>query len=125
MLDRFYSDDALKQQIQVGQHFFICEDQHKATGFASFTCMDDLHAKLNKLYILPQQQGRGIGSLLLGVVKDKARAAGITTLLVNVNIHNRQAIEFYNRTGFSLLKSEDIAIGNGYYMNDHVLQLPL
>lgn len=125
MLRLFYSDSALQQQLESGQVFLLCQEGARTVGFASYTCLNNSTAKLNKLYILPTEQGRKIGTTLLQAVLNSLSGIGVTTLLVNVNIHNLPAIKFYEKSGFTLLKNEDIEIGNGYFMNDHVLQLPL
>ena len=41
-------------------------------------------------------------------------------LELNVNRKNK-AINFYKKYGFTILKEEDIDIGEGYFMNDYVM----
>lgn len=59
---------------------------------------EDLHNKLDALYVIPEFQGQGIGAALwneahtyLGTLKD---------ILVAVATYNTRAIEFYERRGF-------------------------
>jgi ribosomal protein S18 acetylase RimI-like enzyme len=48
--------------------------------------------------------------------------AGNKNLLLNVNREN-PALGFYKKKGFEVIKTEDIDIGNGYFMNDYVMRL--
>jgi ribosomal protein S18 acetylase RimI-like enzyme len=43
---------------------------------------------------------------------------------VNVNRHNK-ALHFYEKYGFKIIREEDIDIGEGYFMNDYVMELKL
>ena len=58
-------------------------------------------------------------------VADRARKANQKSLLLNVNKYNQKAIEFYNRIGFQEIYKEVIDIGNGYVMDDVVMELNL
>ena len=42
-------------------------------------------------------------------------------LELNVNRHN-DAFHFYTKLGFSISKEEDNDIGEGYFMNDYVME---
>ena len=52
-----------------------------------------------------------------------AREAGCRFLQLNVNRFNEKAIRAYLRNGFRTIESVDNPIGNGYYMNDYVMQV--
>jgi len=42
---------------------------------------------------------------------------------LTVNINNRQAINVYKHKGFIVAYDQKADIGNGYYMDDHVMEL--
>jgi hypothetical protein len=42
-------------------------------------------------------------------------------LRLNVNRYNKAKF-FYEKLGFKIIGSEDVDIGNGFYMNDFVMQ---
>jgi len=95
-------------------------------GFAGFELNynHQPQTKLHKLYILPGTQGKGIGKRLLDTVEAIAIQAGQNKLLLNVNRYN-SAFGFYEKNGFTIQAEIDIAIGNGYFMNDFVLEKKL
>jgi ribosomal protein S18 acetylase RimI-like enzyme len=59
----------------------------------------DDHWSLDKLYLLPEVQGRGIGAQLLALVVGEARRAN-TPLRLSVLTSNPRALDFYKREGF-------------------------
>lgn len=130
MLKMFYDLDVLaSQQLQLNHHFILAFDESRnEMGFASYSKeIDDATAKylLHKLYILPNQQGKKTGSMLLNfVINEIKKTEDIAVIQVNVNRHNN-ALNFYLKHGFSITHEEDNDIGEGYFMNDFVMQKDL
>jgi GNAT superfamily N-acetyltransferase len=127
MLQWMYSTEALTDQIKhQGHTFLVAEYENRAVGYASYEI--DYRApgttKLHKLYVLPAMHGQHIGRSLIDTVRDRARSLGQHTLTLNVNRSN-PAIGFYERYGFHMTGTEDIPIGNDYYMNDVIMELSL
>lgn len=129
MLDLFYSTEALREQMRKGHRFILAMDNDEAVGFASYSPKENAELtlppkkvyRLHKIYIDPGQQGKGVGKLLLDHIMDDIRPKGATHLELNVNRSNA-AIGFYKKYGFTILYEEDIDIGNGYFMNDYVME---
>jgi GNAT superfamily N-acetyltransferase len=122
MLNLFYSPASLrKQMLEDHQRFLIVEQDEETIGFASWSATPEQGVyKLQKLYIL--QQGKGLGRAVLQYIIEEIRAEGGYLLRLNVNRHNK-ARQFYERIGFAVVKEEDIAIGDGYFMNDYVMEM--
>jgi ribosomal protein S18 acetylase RimI-like enzyme len=124
MLDWMYSDESLATQFEKGHQFFIAQLNGSDIGFCSVSKSDDGHGdhKLNKLYILPNIQKSGAGTALLNKAIEIAKAAGSTSLFLQVNKHNN-AYEFYLKKGFIKESEFKFDIGNGFYMDDYVMRL--
>ncbi|MEN9569830.1 MAG: hypothetical protein RL172_1061 [Bacteroidota bacterium] len=125
MMELMYSKAALQKQMQSGQQFILAQEQDKFVAFASYSLQpgsSPVVYKLNKIYILPNQQGKGIGKLLINYIT--ADIKGADTLQLNVNKHNR-ALHFYEKLGFKIVAEEIIDIGQGFYMDDYVMALKL
>jgi GNAT superfamily N-acetyltransferase len=126
MLDLFYSESALTQQAAQGQHFLLITSDGMPVGFAGL----EAHyrgagtTRLHKLYVLPGQQGTGAGRALLQAVVEHARADGDARIELNVNKYN-PAKQWYERQGFRTVREEVIPIGQGYVMDDFVMELML
>ncbi len=127
MLTLFYSDAALLEQMQKGHQFIFAVENETTLGFASFSAKsnnDPNTFRLHKLYVLPQQQSKGIGSYLLDYIYAEMKKYSATSLDLNVNKYNT-AKEFYLKKGFAILKEEVIDIGEGYVMDDYVMRIVL
>jgi ribosomal protein S18 acetylase RimI-like enzyme len=124
MLDTLYDPAVLRGQLLSGeQQYIILTDNGQPGGFAAYSPLhgDAFAYKLNKLYVLPENHGKGFGRRLLDEITARLRNSRITTLELNVNREN-QAQEFYKHYGFVVVRQEDIAIGP-YWMKDYVMRL--
>lgn len=124
MLELIYSEHALQKQMHEGHQFLIVEEEGKAVAFADYSELKDSVYKLNKIYVLPQQQGKGTGKFLLESVIGEVKKLKASSLWLNVNRHNK-AKQFYERLGFIVISEEDIDIGEGFFMNDYVMEKKL
>lgn len=124
MLGKMYSPDALAQQMRDGQQFLLLENDNSSAGFAAYSSAEPRIYKLNKLYVLPNLQTKGLGKALLDEVINRIKLLGAHTLILNVNRYNK-AKTFYEKLGFKVISEEDINIGQGYYMNDYIMSLAI
>jgi len=128
MLDWMYSPEALEQQVLEKNHvFLLASEGDNILGFCSY----ELHAKspsktkIHKIYILLEAQGKGVGKKLIQEVARIAKKNGDTHLFLNVNKYNQSAIEFYSKIGFYEDFREVINIGNGFVMDDVVMEMKI
>ena len=120
MLDMMYSEHALKKQMQTGSQFLIVCDNDEPVGFAAIIDKGSNVFKLDKIYILPSQQGKGTGKFLLDHIITEIKNKKAKALQLQVNRYNK-AKSFYEKLGFVVLYEADFDIGNGYFMNDYVM----
>ncbi len=126
MLNKIYDQKELeKVMLEGSQKFLILKDKLGYQGFASFGARREEPGvfKLHKIYILPENQGKRYGSLLIDEIKRQLKINGIQILDLNVNRQNG-AIEFYKKLGFKIIREEDVPIGQ-YWMNDYVMRLTI
>ncbi len=126
MLEKMYNQGELLTQLREGHTFFIASDAHEDVGFAGFSIIDsEQHIfKLHKLYVLPKMHGKGVGKILINEVFDKVKAENGKFLQLNVNKANK-AKDFYEKAGFYIKYSTVLDIGNGFYMDDYVMDKEL
>lgn len=124
MLEWMYSIPSLTQQMrEEGCAFFILFCGNEPSGFASVSASGTV-AKLNKLYVLVELQGKGLGSALLNAAIDYAREKGSTEMQLQVNKKN-PAQQFYRRHHFDLLDEAVFDIGQGFVMDDYIMRRSL
>jgi len=128
MLDLMYSYESLQYQIETEEHrFIIAYENKKPLGFAAYYPKDKTsHSlyKLDKIYVLPDQHGKGIGKKLIEYIISIIKPMGASILELNVNRSNN-AVTFYQKLGFTTTSEVDLPIGEGYFMNDYVMQKSL
>ena len=125
MLDMMYSEAALEEQMLDHEHsFIIIYDDILPAAFASYGPLENSTWKLHKIYILPDQHGKGIGRFMSDHIMEDIRVKGAHSLILNVNRQNK-ARYFYEKLGFNIIGEEDIDIGSGYFMNDYVMEKKL
>src|SRR5687767_2541841 len=88
MLDEIYGQRELENLIKAGQQtFVILHDKNGPQGFASYSLRpeDTSICKLHKLYVLPENHGKGYGKSLIDEVKIRAINLNATAIDLNVN----------------------------------------
>jgi ribosomal protein S18 acetylase RimI-like enzyme len=125
MLQLMYDLRVLESQLEKGHTFLLSEENGSELGFAGFEVnyAGSSKTKLHKIYLLPSSQGKGVGKAMILEVVSRAKKVGQDSLLLNVNKYNQKAIDFYQRMGFKEIYKEVIDIGNGYVMDDLVMEL--
>lgn len=124
MLDKLYSFETLEyQHDKLNFKSLLALDENVPVAFATYSPKENFDKiyRLHKIYILPGQQGKGTGRYLLEHIISDIKTRNATFLELNVNRQNKARI-FYEKFGFSIVGEEDIPIGNGYFMNDYVMQ---
>lgn len=125
MLADRYSAERIRAQLDDPRHAWWGARRSAAlVGFAH-AVQDGADCKLDKLYVHPANQRLGTGSRLLQAVQDWARQRQARRLWLQVNRGNTQAIAAYRKYGFRIVESRVFDIGQGYVMDDHVMEQAL
>ncbi|TKC12834.1 GNAT family N-acetyltransferase [Pedobacter polaris] len=126
MLNLMYNQGELLSQLEKGYAFLIASEENKDAGFACYSIIDAVNDiyKLHKIYVLPEMHGKGVGKILMNEVVNLAKRNGGKSLELNVNKNNK-AKDFYLKAGFKIKESVTLNIGNGFVMDDYVMELEL
>lgn len=127
MMDMMYSTSSLEKQMnELNHHYLLAEEDGEYLGYLSYELnyKGTPITKIHKIYVLPSVQGKGVGRLFIDAVSKLALKNNNTLLSLNVNRYNK-AIDFYKRMGFDFFTSENIDIGNGFLMEDYVMNKDL
>jgi GNAT superfamily N-acetyltransferase len=125
MLNQRYAPDLIRAQLASPDNgWWVAEQDGTLVGFAHVMLMED-RCKLDKLYIDPHHQRRGLGAALLEQAKAWTRKAGRTRLTLQVNRHNSLALSAYRKYGFVTTEARVFDIGGGFVMDDYLMELKL
>ena len=123
MVEKFQSYEAMKNQIKNDnyEYYFINYNGERAgyTGIKN----DGDRLFLSKLYLIKEFRGKGIASEAFEFLKNICRERNLKAIWLTVNKYNKNTISVYLKKGFEIIDSKVADIGNGYVMDDYIMQL--
>ena len=125
MLGRMYALNVMQQEMTVEDVVYFRAGMPGAMlGFAAVGPLPEPgRFKLHKLYVHPDSQRQGWGRALLAAVLEHVRRHHGRTLELAVNKRNSVALAAYERFGFRKCAEVCAPIGEGYVMDDFILEL--
>ena len=121
MLAKYQSETAISNQIKDGYHYYLIKNDIGYTGYFAFSLHKDF-LFLSKFYVLKSMRGNGLGKLALSFIERKASELRLPKIRLTVNKYNSKSISAYEKMGFVNVDSIVQDIGNGYVMDDYVLE---
>ena len=126
MLNWMYSIETLEKSFDKGNEFYCAFDNDLPLGFLELEFLNEEadSVKIQKIYVLPSEQNKGIGKNFLQLALLRAKNRSARNIILQVNRANK-AVQFYLNNNFCIISEEDFPIGNDYYMNDYVMEKTL
>lgn len=124
MLKKYQSVEAIKDQIEEGALYYLITHQGSTVGYLSYYKKADC-LFLNKIYILKESRGKGIGKKAMHYLETTAEHLGYKTLSLTVNKNNKETIKAYEKMGFKQVRDIVIDIGNNFVMDDYLMEKEL
>lgn len=121
MLDKFQSFSAMKNQEEDGYQYYILYNDGFVGYFAIQNRFDELF--LSKLYILRKHRRKGYSKKVIDFLVDYSTNHNQERITLTVNRENLLAIEAYKHLNFKTVRQKKTDIGNGFYMDDHIMEL--
>lgn len=127
MIDKFQSVPAIMGQINnKGYEYYFLKENGEILGYTGI-CEEKEENKLflSKLYLKKEKRGKGYASKAFQVLKQLCKERGIQAIWLTVNRFNEHTIEVYKAKGFEILRTEAADIGNGFIMDDYIMELKI
>ena len=126
MLKEMYSYLEISNQIQnPDYHYYIILNDDVEAGFIGFEFHYEKDTtKLHRIYLLEEFKGKGLGKKGLDFLKEKVSETSDQRLILNVNKDN-PAKRMYESQGFQVFHEEIFDIGNGFVMDDYLMEFKL
>jgi ribosomal protein S18 acetylase RimI-like enzyme len=129
MLDQRYNAVRLTSELSMSEVFWeLALADGRIVGFSSSIDLalkdaDGVNElKIDKLYVDVALHRQGLGGALIERAAARARAVGRDALVLAVNKNNEKAIAAYRKHGFSVRESVRVDIGQGFVMDDFIMQ---
>ncbi|WP_304344698.1 GNAT family N-acetyltransferase [Chryseobacterium koreense] len=123
MLGEMYSAEEIKSHLKNPDFpYYIIWDDENAAGFVGFEFSYEKNTtKLHRIYLLAETRGKGIGKATLDLVKNEVKKFGNKRIILNVNKIN-PAKKIYESQGFRVYDDGVFDIGNGFVMDDFLME---
>ncbi len=80
--------------------FLVVRDEQEVVGCGALKRDTRGWGEVKRMYVKPEQRGRGIGQRVLDEVEAMAHKSGVSLLRLETGIHNTEALTLYRRAGF-------------------------
>lgn len=126
MLGEMYSHEVILNQMENSNyHYFIIEFNENPAGFIGFeNHYEPNTTKLHRIYLLDDFKGKGLGKSAIQFLKDKVADSKDSRIILNVN-KNNNAKKIYESQGFNVYDEVILNIGNGFVMDDYLMEFQL
>ena len=110
MVEKFQSFNALKEQIENGYEYYRIFDQ-------------DGKLFLSKLYLKKEARGKHLATNVFEFLKQLCRERGLSAIWLTCNKHNDNSLAVYRHLGFETVDTQVADIGNGFVMDDYIMEV--
>ena len=121
MLSKFQTVAAMKTQIEQGYRYDLVLDDDQIIGYTAAVASEHYYY-ISKFYLVQAARGKGYAKLMLAHIEELAQLEGFSKLRLNVNKYNDHSIAAYKRLGFVVIGEEKNDIGEGFFMDDYVME---
>ncbi len=121
MLDKFLSPEALVEQINSGYQYYLFSYEYTFAGFAGVHKEND-SLFLSKLYVHKDFRGKGIASYMFKQFIELCKKNNLDKIWLTCNRKNIHSIDVYRHWGFETVRKEATDIGNGFVMDDYIME---
>ncbi|MCM3547860.1 GNAT family acetyltransferase [Niallia circulans] len=125
MLDKFQSVQAITEQIEKeGYEYYFLIANGEKIGYIG-TKQEEGKLFLSKCYIEKSHRGKGYASQAFAFLETLCQKSSLTKIWLTVNRHNKDSIAVYEKKGFQKVRTQIADIGNGYVMDDYIMEKEL
>lgn len=121
MVEKFQSVKALTSQISEGYMYFFLIAGGIPVGYTGVHPEKD-RLFLSKLYILKSFRGNHYATDAFDFLRGLAEGMDLESIYLTVNKYNSHSIDVYKHVGFRTVDSTVTDIGNGFVMDDYIME---
>jgi ribosomal protein S18 acetylase RimI-like enzyme len=124
MVDTLQNPAAIAIHVARGARYFLLASGGQHVGYAAVEVQQEASTLfVSKLYLRRELRGRGLGQRALEAMSDLARIEQLGRLELTVNRKNVLALRCYDRFGMTITGTRVIELGEGFAMDDYVLEM--
>lgn len=121
MVEKFQSYKAIKEAVDNdGYKYYMAYCGDELCGYLGYHNEGEGRIFISKIYVRADKRRKGIASAMLE--KLRVDEPDADTWYLTVNRYNSGSIAVYNKRGFVTVKEQVTDIGNGFVMDDFVME---
>lgn len=121
MLNKFQTATAIESQVSEGTEYYKLIFNGELSGYVSFYKKDS-YLFLSKIYVQNALRGKGLGKKAMAFVEEKAKELNCIGISLTVNRENLNSINAYKKMGFINTGTNIADIGEGFVMDDYLME---
>ena len=129
MFDMMYSDENLTKQMRDKHHHFIIIYRNDIPcAYISIEPLGERRYNFQKIYARSEVHGTGVGRYMIEqgiewVRRQERNSHNNAPITIELFVNRANpAVNFYKHMGFEIVNTRDFDIGNGYFMNDYIME---
>ncbi len=121
MLEKFQSKKAIIEQLKDNYYYFFIEENDKVVGYIGVQ-IRQAELFLSKVYVRSSERGNGYAKNAIKFIEKFSKDNNLDKLKLTVNKNNLTTIKIYEKIGFRIVESIVQDIGEGFVMDDYVME---
>ena len=120
MISKFHTPEAIADALYQGYRYYFVKDGDRIVGFTAFVKIDD-EMYLSKFYLKKEERGKDYSRYMLRFVVQNAESLNLHNITLRVNREN-PAVQVYKKIGFNIVREDKADIGEGFFMDDYIME---
>ena len=121
MLDKFQSPGPIRLQLKEGYQYYFLKLDEELAGYTGFHA-EEKSLFLSKIYVRKTMRGKKIAKQAIEYMVSLCHERHLNKIWLTVNRNNSIASAAHGRMGFTKAYMKKTDIGNGFYMDDYIME---
>lgn len=120
MISKFQTPESIADALYHGYRYYFVKDSDSIVGFTAFVKKDD-EMYLSKFYLKKEEWGKDYSLYMLRFVVLNVESLNLHNITLRVNREN-PAVQAYKKIGFNIVREDKSDIGEGFFMDDYIME---
>lgn len=128
MVEQFQSLEAIERDMRehAYEYWFLRDEDGGVVGYTGGHVEPETNRFfISKIYLLASERGKGFARRTIEFYENLCQARGLRAMYLTVNKGNVLGVRAYEGTGFTTIASAETDIGQGFIMDDFIMEKPV
>lgn len=124
MVEQFQSLAAIERDLKENNYeYWLLYENDRIVGYTGGYVDEKTNRFfISKIYLLAKERGRGFASQTIHFYEELCRSRKLKAMYLTVNKHNNLGIRAYEGKGFKTIDAVKTDIGEGFVMDDYIME---